>query len=96
MIKIKKLLSICIIIFSLSLFANPVIDTTCLDTESEKVLDFDNEVEQDQEVDKEKKEFTLLNTFSLDTLCAWKEKSLYAIYQHSYHTNSSLYKPPIL
>ena len=94
--KIKELLSISIMLLSLFLFANPVIDTNFSDTGSEKVSDFENETEHDQEDDKEKKEFTFLNTFSFYTLFTCKEKSVSDVCLHSHHTNSSLYKPPIL
>ncbi|ADN09908.1 hypothetical protein [Sulfurimonas autotrophica] len=92
--KIKELLSITMIIFSLFLFATPSVDTSFFDASSEKVLDLENETEQEH--DEEKKEFTLFNTFSFYRLFTCKQKPVYHVCLQSYHNNLSLFKPPIL
>jgi len=95
--KIKELLSITMIIFSLFLFASPTIDTSFFDAGSEKVLDLDLENETEQENDVEGKNvFSLIKHFSFYSLCAYNLKLAYTLHSHSYYNNSSLFKPPIL
>jgi len=73
--KIKELLSITMIIFSLFLFASPTIDTSFFDAGSEKVFDLDLENETEQENDVEGKNvFSLIKHFSFYSLCAYNLK----------------------
>lgn len=92
--KIKTLFSIAIVIFSLFIFVNPTINTNASDTSSEKILDFDEEIETEGD-DKEKSLFLYSQNLSFYNLCTYDLGLLYNPHLHNYHNNSSLFKPPI-
>ena len=95
--KIKTLLNIVMITFSLFIFAAPIVDANIIKNSSEKSIDFEEDFEQDILKDFEKNKI-LLETSLLYTLCSRfsNTQPIYILHLHKYKNNSSLYKPPIL
>ena len=93
--QIKKLLTLSMIVFSLFFFANPVVDTNFFDTSSEKVLDLEEDIDQENDDEAEKNKFLFFNNFSFRTLFTCKPYVIDTLHVNSYKNNISLFKPPI-
>jgi len=93
--KIKKILAIVMILFSLLNFTNPLAASTSFEVSSDKVLDIDADSESDNDETEEKNIFISFSAILFPTILTCKLKPLYSLYLHDYHNNSSLFKPPI-
>ena len=91
--RLKELLNIAMIVFSLFIFAAPIVDANIIKNSSEKTIDFEEDLLKDFEKNK-----MLLDTSLLYTLCSRfsNTQPIYILHLHKYKNNSSLYKPPIL
>ncbi|MFK5938808.1 MAG: hypothetical protein QM497_10490 [Sulfurimonas sp.] len=93
--KMKKILAVAIMIFSLSLFVNPALDTSLFEINSENVLDVEKEGEQ-QSDKQEKNTFLTFKSFAFSNLNSNQLIQASQQYQHTYQDNNSLFRPPIL
>ncbi|MDH4944510.1 hypothetical protein [Sulfurimonas sp. C5] len=99
---IKELLSV--LIFSFLIFANPIVNTLTFDmTNASKImLDIEMESEEveleeaEEENEEESKNAFFLSYFSLSNIYSNGAQPTYQIQSHTYRTNASLLKPPIL
>ncbi|MEJ2372876.1 MAG: hypothetical protein P8Y22_01525 [Sulfurimonas sp.] len=95
---IKELLSV--LIFSLFIFANPVVNTIAFDFDmnsaSKTMLEAQEIEEAEEENEKESKSEFFLKHFALSNLFSTNTHSTYQIDAYTYRTNASLLKPPIL
>jgi len=88
-----KKLSI-VFFFVLFIFTNPTVNILVYDTSSdtETVLDFEEELEEDNDDDMQK---LFVSTFILSNFCSKYLQILSKKVLHTYRTNISLLKPPI-
>lgn len=98
---IKELLSI--LIFSLFIFANPIVNTLTFDmtSASDLMLEVEADTEEveleeaEDENEEEGKNVFFLKHLALSNLYSYSTQPTYQIHSHTYRTNASLLKPPI-
>lgn len=97
---IKELFSV--LIFSLLIFANPIVNTLTFDMTNANEIMLEVEAEEveleeaEEENEEQSKNLFFFKHLALSNLGSYNTQPTYQIHSHTYRTNASLLKPPIL
>lgn len=88
------------IVFSLLIFAAPIVDANIIENGIEKSIDLEEEFEDEfeKEIDEKLKDKIFLDPSTLNPLSSKfsNAQPIYQAHTHTSRTNASLLKPPIL